>query len=100
MARPNTHRPRATWSALTFASGCGLPAYLRAAHITSLDSWMAPTALLPDLALTDYYAQVRGITGPFAPAGRALDGQPWPAPAIPLREDATATPRRTRRSGR
>ncbi len=104
VARSNTHRLRATWSTLTFASGCGLPAYLRAAHITSLDSWMAPTALLPQLPLDVYCAQVRGATGPFAPDGSVLDGQPWPAPAIPLRDDDTRATRRpraaTKRGGR
>jgi hypothetical protein len=100
LARPTTHRLRATWSALTLSSGCGLPAYLRAAHITSIDSWYACVPLLPDLPFDAYCAQVRGSTDPFVPDARVLDGQPWLAPAIPLRDDATTSPRRTGRSGR
>lgn len=79
--------------------GLRLPAYLRAAHITSIDSWYACVPLLPDLPFDEYSARVRGTTDPFVASGRLLDGQPWPAPAIPLRDDTNTPPRRTRRSG-
>ena len=98
--RPNTHRLRATWSALTFASGCGVPAYLRAAHITSVDSWYATVPLLPDLPFDEYCAQVRGTTAPFVTGDRELDGRPWPAPAIPLRDGTPAAGRNSTRGRR
>lgn len=88
LTRVSSARLRATWTAWALAGGASLQAFLTAADITSTDSWYAPVRLLPDLDQADYLRQVRGSSLPFTPAGRALDGQPWPSPEVPLREDA------------
>jgi hypothetical protein len=90
-ARPTARRLRATWTALVLASGAGLPAFLRAAHLTGRDSWNAAVDLLTPLSDAAYQTQLRGTTGPVAATGRALDGRPWPAPVVPLRDDASPT---------
>ena len=94
--QPTAQRLRATWSALVLASGCGLPAYLRAAHITSIDTWYGAVAHLEDLEVGAYLTQVRGdthtnLTEPPLGAGLALDGNPWPSPRMPLRPAAAAS---------
>ena len=89
--RPTVRRLRATWTALVLSSGCGLPAFLRAAHVTSYDSWYGAVAHLEDLDEVDYLTQVRGDTNrgdddvPGLGAGMVLDGNPWPSPRVPLR---------------
>lgn len=95
-ARPTARRLRATWSALVLASGCGLPAYLRAAHITSIDTWYAAIDHLEELAEDTYWDQARGDTPfhvseppPGLGAGLVLDGNPWPSPHVPLRPTTT-----------
>lgn len=88
LPRPSAPRLRATWTVWVLAGGASLRAFLAAAHITSTDSWYAPVRLLADLPKQEYLHQVRGTTSPFVPGGRRLDGQPWPAPAVPLRTDA------------
>lgn len=88
LSRPNASRLRATWTVWLAAGGAGVQAFLRAADITSTDTWYAPVRHLPDLDDQDYLTQVRGTSAAFTPTGRALDGSPWPAPKVPLRVDA------------
>lgn len=90
LARLSSARLRATWTTWVLAGGASVQAFLAAADITSTDSWYAPVRLLADLDQTDYLHQVRGTSLAFSPANRTLDGQPWPAPAVPLRADTPA----------
>ena len=83
-ARPSVARLRATWTVWVTAGGASVQAFLRAADITSTASWYAPVRLLPDLDPEEFGVQVRGTNATFTPTGRALDGQPWPTPAVPL----------------
>jgi hypothetical protein len=108
--RPTVLRLRATWTALVLSSGCGLPAFLRAAHVTSYDSWYGAVAHLEDLDEAEYLAQARGDARLADPrvkqdalelgAGMVLDGNPWPSPRVPLRPTTTRpTHRKTSSKG-
>ena len=88
LARPSVARLRATWTVWLAAGGAGVQAFLRAADITSTDTWYAPVRHLPDLDEEDYLTQARGTSAAFTPTGRALDGSPWPAPEVRLRAEA------------
>ena len=79
-------RLRATWTTWLLAGGASVQAVVTAADIATVESWFAPVRLLAELPEDTYLAQVRGTTDPFA-RGRALDGQPWPSPVVPLAED-------------
>lgn len=81
---PDSRRLRATWTVLALAGGCSVPAYLQAAHITSTGTWHAPLRWVAPLGDDAYRVQLRGTAEPYVPSGRALDGQPWPAPMVPL----------------
>ncbi|WP_147062316.1 hypothetical protein [Terrabacter aerolatus] len=108
--RPTGQRLRATWSAFVLASGCGLPAYVRAAHITSTDTWYASVPLLEPLDEHAYLTQVRGDSGDsgdsagnrdsqaVAAGWPELDGNPWESPRVPLRDDVAITERTTTKS--
>lgn len=86
VARLTSARLRATWATWLLAGGASVQAVVTAADIATVESWFAPVRLLADLPEDTYLAQVRGTTSPFA-RGRALDGQPWPSPVVPLAVD-------------
>ena len=83
VARLSSPRLRATWTTWLLAGGASVQAVTTAADIATVESWFAPVRLLADLPEVTYLAQVRGTTDPFA-RGRALDGQPWSSPVVPL----------------
>lgn len=86
VARLGSARLRATWATWLLAGGASVQAVVAAADIATVESWFAPVRLLVDLPEDTYLAQVRGTADPFA-RGRALDGQPWPSPVVPLAEN-------------
>jgi hypothetical protein len=85
VAKPNAYRLRATWTALVLGSGCPVADYITAAHVTGIDSWLAPVRWLPPAPAEEQQANVRGSRQPYTPSGRELDGRPWPTPTLQLR---------------
>jgi hypothetical protein len=84
--RLGSARLRATWATWLLAGGASVQAVVTAADIATVESWFAPVRLLGELPEDTYLAQVRGTGDPFA-RGRALDGQPWPSPVVPIAEN-------------